>query len=192
MSKVELSAYEKFAEPREVEVLTIVPNKRELGKQYKREAGAISAALEAMSECERRGGVGGWCRGKAGWGEALQPESNPPAPHTYARAGDAMEMKAKLDAGESAPLSVDGQRVQVDPGFVEIKKEIKRMTGRNFTPAVIEPSFGIGRILYCIFEHCYYAREGDEQRTVFGFTPLIAPVKCTVFPLLQVRRGSRS
>ena len=52
MSKVELSAYEKFAEPREVEVLTITPNKRELGKLFKREAGAIASALEAMSECE--------------------------------------------------------------------------------------------------------------------------------------------
>lgn len=53
---------------------------------------------------------------------------------------------------------------------------------------MIEPSFGIGRILYCIFEHCYYTREGDEQRSVFAFTPVTAPVKCTVFPLLQVRR----
>lgn len=52
---------------------------------------------------------------------------------------------------------------------------------------MIEPSFGIGRILYCIFEHCYYTREGDEQRSVFAFTPVTAPVKCTVFPLLQVR-----
>jgi len=57
----------------------------------------------------------------------------------------------------------------------------------NFTPAVIEPSFGIGRILYCVFEHCFYSREGDEQRSVFRFTPVTAPVKCTVFPLLQVR-----
>lgn len=59
---------------------------------------------------------------------------------------------------------------------------------RNFTPAVIEPSFGIGRILYCVFEHCFYTREGDESRSVFRFTPVTAPVKCTVFPLLQVRR----
>lgn len=59
----------------------------------------------------------------------------------------------------------------------------------NFTPAVIEPSFGIGRILYCVFEHCFYTREGDESRSVFSFTPVTAPVKCTVFPLLQVGRA---
>lgn len=28
-------------------------------------------------------------------------------------------------------------------------------------------------------------RQGDESRAVFKFTPLIAPVKATVFPLLQ-------
>lgn len=59
------------------------------------------------------------------------------------------------------------------------------MSGKNFIPAVIEPSFGIGRMLYCMFEHCYYVREGDEQRTVFKFTPIAAPIKTTVFPLLQ-------
>lgn len=50
---------------------------------------------------------------------------------------------------------------------------------------MIEPSFGIGRILYCVFEHSFYSREGDEQRAVFRFTPITAPVKCTVFPLIQ-------
>lgn len=28
---------------------------------------------------------------------------------------------------------------------------------------MIEPSFGIGRILYCLFEHAFYTREGDDQ-----------------------------
>ena len=37
-----------------------------------------------------------------------------------------------------------------------------------------------------MFEHCFYTREGDDQRSVFSFTPVTAPVKCTVFPLLQV------
>lgn len=38
---------------------------------------------------------------------------------------------------------------------------------RRFIPSVIEPSFGIGRILYCIFEHAYYQRESSEEKTVF-------------------------
>ncbi len=36
----------------------------------------------------------------------------------------------------------------------------------EITPSVIEPSFGVGRIMYSIFEHNFRMREGDEQRTV--------------------------
>ena len=52
------------------------------------------------------------------------------------------------------------------------------------TPAqgVIEPSFGIGRILYCLLEHSFYWREEDEQRMVLRLTPLVAPIK--VLPTL--------
>jgi hypothetical protein len=34
------------------------------------------------------------------------------------------------------------------------------------------------------YEHAFYTRENDEQRTVFRFTPLAAPVKCSVFALM--------
>lgn len=37
---------------------------------------------------------------------------------------------------------------------------------RDFTPNVIEPSFGIGRILYSLLEHSYWAREQDAARGV--------------------------
>jgi len=58
---------------------------------------------------------------------------------------------------------------------------------RSFTPSVIEPSFGIGRIIYCLLEHCYYTREGDEKRAVFGLEPLIAPIKvCRPLPKADV------
>lgn len=39
-------------------------------------------------------------------------------------------------------------------------------TVEEIVPNVIEPSFGIGRIMYSIFEHSFCIREGDEQRTV--------------------------
>ena len=39
--------------------------------------------------------------------------------------------------------------------------------------------------MYCLFEHSYYTREKDAQRTVFKFSPVVAPSKATVFPLVQ-------
>ncbi|CAN1333942.1 Glycine--tRNA ligase, mitochondrial 1 [Linum perenne] len=72
--------------------------------------------------------------------------------------------------------------------MLSISKEKKKEHQRVFTPSVIEPSFGIGRIIYCLFEHSFYTRPskaGDEQQNVFRFPPLVAPIKCTVFPLVQ-------
>lgn len=37
---------------------------------------------------------------------------------------------------------------------------------RRFTPGVIEPSFGIGRVVYALLEHTFAVRADDEQRTV--------------------------
>ena len=54
---------------------------------------------------------------------------------------------------------------------------------REYIPNVIEPSFGIGRILYSLLEHSYYVRDGDEQRAVFSFPPSVAPIKVLVTPI---------
>ncbi|XP_038121791.1 uncharacterized protein LOC119770621 [Culex quinquefasciatus] len=53
----------------------------------------------------------------------------------------------------------------------------------EITPSVIEPWFGVGRILYSFLEHSFRSREGDEQRSYFSLTPVMAPLKCSVLPL---------
>jgi glycyl-tRNA synthetase len=53
----------------------------------------------------------------------------------------------------------------------------------EYVPAVIEPSFGIGRIIYALLEHSFWTRDGDEQRCVLSLPPVIAPIKCLVAPL---------
>jgi glycyl-tRNA synthetase len=55
---------------------------------------------------------------------------------------------------------------------------------KEFVPNVIEPAFGIGRIMYSLLEHCFWTREGeDECRRVLSFPPALAPVKCLIVPL---------
>ena len=46
-----------------------------------------------------------------------------------------------------------------------------RCIAREFTPNVIEPSFGIGRVLYSLLEHSYWTRAESEARSVC-ITPL--------------------
>lgn len=50
-------------------------------------------------------------------------------------------------------------------------------TVEEVVPNVIEPSFGIGRIMYTIFEHTFQVREGDEQRTVSLTTSMFLPLQ---------------
>jgi len=53
----------------------------------------------------------------------------------------------------------------------------------EFVPSVIEPSFGIGRIMYSIFEHRFRVRPGDEQRSVsrvYNYTVCMHVVKVVV------------
>ncbi|KAK6912534.1 Anticodon-binding [Dillenia turbinata] len=102
----------------------------------------------------------------------------------------AMEMKAELETKGEVEFQVCtlGKNVTIKKNMVAISKEKKKEHQRVFTPSVIEPSFGIGRIIYCLFEHSFYTRPskaGDEQLNVFRFPPLVAPIKCTVFPLVQ-------
>ncbi|KAL5733852.1 hypothetical protein ACOSP7_031713 [Xanthoceras sorbifolium] len=103
---------------------------------------------------------------------------------------EAMGMKAELESKGEVEFYVCtlGKNVCIKKNMVSISKENKKEHQRVFTPSVIEPSFGIGRIIYCLYEHSFYTRPskaGDEQLNVFRFPPLVAPIKCTVFPLVQ-------
>ncbi|OEL36924.1 Glycine--tRNA ligase, mitochondrial 1 [Dichanthelium oligosanthes] len=106
---------------------------------------------------------------------------------------EALDMKAALESKGEVEFKVCtlGKDVTIKKSMVSINVEKKKEHQRKFTPSVIEPSFGIGRIIYCLFEHCFYQRPGkgeDEQLNVFGFPPLVAPIKCTVFPLVKLEK----
>ncbi|KAK8791157.1 hypothetical protein WA158_005788 [Blastocystis sp. Blastoise] len=79
-----------------------------------------------------------------------------------------------LDNGNTYTLTKD---------MVTFKKSIKKIHEDKFVPSVIEPSFGVGRLLYAILEHSFYIREDSEKRNVMKFRPCVAPVKCSIFPL---------
>lgn len=72
---------------------------------------------------------------------------------------------------------------EVTKEMVTWTKQTKTVREIKFTPSVIEPSFGMGRILYSLLEHSFYIRENDEQRTVMRFNPQVAPIKCAVLPI---------
>uniref|UniRef100_A0A1I8GFX5 HGTP_anticodon domain-containing protein n=1 Tax=Macrostomum lignano TaxID=282301 RepID=A0A1I8GFX5_9PLAT len=92
----------------------------------------------------------------------------------------------KADALESlgsASREIGGSERKLTPDMVSVRRTERTVHRLEFVPSVIEPSFGIGRIMYVIFEHSFRAREGDEARTYLSLPPVIAPYKCSVLQL---------
>jgi glycyl-tRNA synthetase len=60
---------------------------------------------------------------------------------------------------------VGNGKVEVGKDFVAIERRTRIEHSRVFTPNVIEPSFGLGRILYSLIEHNYWSRgaEGSDD-----------------------------
>ncbi|ODV78527.1 glycyl-tRNA synthetase [Suhomyces tanzawaensis NRRL Y-17324] len=75
------------------------------------------------------------------------------------------------------------EKTELDTDLIKIEKVTRTEHIREFTPNVIEPSFGIGRILYSIFEHQFWTRPGDADRGVLSLPPLVAPTKVLLVPL---------
>uniref|UniRef100_A0A8B9SHJ6 glycine--tRNA ligase n=1 Tax=Anas platyrhynchos TaxID=8839 RepID=A0A8B9SHJ6_ANAPL len=88
------------------------------------------------------------------------------------------------DKGEFT-VETEGKTFTLTKDMVTVKRFQKTLHVEEIIPNVIEPSFGIGRIMYTVFEHTFRIREGDEQRTFFSFPAVVAPFKCSVLPLSQ-------
>ena len=63
-----------------------------------------------------------------------------------------------------------------------LDEEIKE----KYTPHVIEPTFGLGRLVLAVISDAYTEDEiGGEKRVFLKLSPKVAPVRVAVFPLLK-------
>ncbi|TVY44542.1 putative glycine--tRNA ligase [Lachnellula cervina] len=74
-------------------------------------------------------------------------------------------------------------KAELDRALIQIVRRTRVENIREYTPNVIEPSFGIGRIFYSLLEHVYWHRPGDVARGVLSIPPLVAPSKVLIVPL---------
>ncbi len=89
---------------------------------------------------------------------------------------DPSEVENILYSGK--PLIIEGVEIPKDAiSIVEVKEKV---TGRKFIPQVVEPSFGIERLLYVVLEHSYREKEG---RVILSLPRNLAPIKVIVLPL---------
>lgn len=97
---------------------------------------------------------------------------------------DAMALKAQLAKGVATVKLCTGSTFTVSEDMVSIKLEEKKVSVEKFLPGVIEPSFGLGRVIYAILEHSYCVREKNgEKQGILRLNPEIAPVKVALLPI---------
>ena len=95
---------------------------------------------------------------------------------------DALEKSVEITGSYDLSMA-DGGTVKITKDMVAVKRYKKTVHVEEIIPSVIEPSFGIGRVMYAVFEHNFRKREGDEMRTFLSLPPVVAPLKCSVLPL---------
>ncbi|KAF9788483.1 hypothetical protein BJ322DRAFT_1106474 [Thelephora terrestris] len=94
-----------------------------------------------------------------------------------------LKLKGELVQGSAVITVGEGQQFSLTAEMLKIERKTFKQSIREFVPNVIEPSFGIGRILYTLLEHSYWARKDDVDRGVLSLPPLVAPTKVLIVPL---------
>ena len=103
-----------------------------------------------------------------------------------------MREKLSLDLERNSKIDIDvagvgSGKVEVEKDLLSIEKRKRLEHVREYVPNVVEPAFGIGRILYSIMEQVYWTREGSEERGVSTGKEFLANAT-----LLNITRSSLS
>ena len=73
-------------------------------------------------------------------------------------------------------------KFKILPEYVDIIRERVEEKGRRFVPHVVEPSFGLDRLVYVAMEYAYRVK---DDRTMLSFPRDIAPIQAGVYPLVS-------
>lgn len=104
--------------------------------------------------------------------------------------GLAAELEQKGAVTLETPALSDGATcVELPRELLSISKVTRLQNIREYTPNVIEPSFGIGRILYSLLEQVYWHRPNDAARAVSTTqsTPIFGQVLATNYLMISHR-----
>ena len=137
-SGADLTAFERFDEPKEVEREVVKPNFGALGPLFKDKAKQVAGVLAKMT---------------------------------------VVSVKGKKEVA----VEIGGERLQVPSSCFEISTRKEKVSGRKLVPHVIEPSYGVDRMLYAVLDHSYWKK--DDYVTL-RLKSLVAPIKVGVFPLM--------
>ena len=87
--------------------------------------------------------------------------------------------------GDEIKIEIDGEMIAIPRDLVEYETVIEEVRGERVIPHVIEPSFGIDRIIYAALEHSFSEElVAGVTRNVLHLPAEVAPVQVAVLPLL--------
>ena len=145
---------EALAQPVEVKEWQATLAKNLAGPRFKKDVKTIQAALDSLDQ------------------------------DTLAILAAELTEKGAVTITTTTPLS-DGRTTttSLPASLLSITQTTRLQTTRAYTPNVIEPSFGIGRLLYALLEHVYWHRPDDPSRAVLSLPVSLAPTKVLIAPL---------
>jgi glycyl-tRNA synthetase len=79
-------------------------------------------------------------------------------------------------------VQISKKKIRLTQQEIRLHSEEKTVSGEKIIPHVIEPSFGIDRIIYCVLESAY-CEEGE--RHYLSLKKYLAPVQVAIFPLVS-------
>ena len=95
---------------------------------------------------------------------------------------DADYIKKAFEEDGKFKLELEGKTHEITPDIISFEEHDEVIRGEKVLPHVIEPSYGIDRIIYSVLLHSY---NEDEDRTYLKLDKQIAPIGVNVFPLVN-------
>ncbi|CDU85082.1 glycine--tRNA ligase, putative [Plasmodium yoelii] len=149
---------QKYDKPVDVEFVKIIPNKAKIGMKFKSDQNKIYKILNEKTNEDLL---------------IIEQELN--KNQTYILKG--YSDQSNDNNNDSFELTRD---------MISFQKYTKKVQESNFIPNVIEPSFGIGRLIFCILEHSFRVRQftdDKEERHYLSLPYALSPIKCSVLSI---------
>jgi len=123
----------------------------------------------------------------------VDPEMSYLGPEFGDKAGTIVEELEGLAAhdpeafdGEEVTVTIDGEEYTIPVEQTGFEIEAVTESGEHVTPHIVEPSFGVDRLIYTVLAHAYEEDEiGGETRRYLTLPPEMAPTTVGVFPLME-------
>jgi glycyl-tRNA synthetase len=100
-----------------------------------------------------------------------------------------IEIKLQLFKEMKYSFKINENTYELTENMIKIEEEVTKILYEDYYPHVIEPSFGIDRLMYAIFEQNFWVRENnnnkksDDKRIVLSLPSNLVPYEIAIFQL---------